>query len=72
MKLKRCPFCGGKGKLISVDQEDDPNDGGKFIECQSCSASTAIMFPLMDGVDALLAEKWNLRVAAQQGTPDAN
>lgn len=61
MKLKPCPFCGGRAKMHLVVADGDPNDGGKYIACESCNAGSAIMFPLMESVDALLSEKWNKR-----------
>lgn len=64
IKLKRCPFCGGKAKHLQVDTVpiNDPHFGGEYIECIKCKASTSIMFPLMDSIDELLAEKWNNRI----------
>jgi hypothetical protein len=53
--IHHCPFCGGTASYGNSD------DGGRFIECGACHASTALMFPLMDSVDDLLREKWNAR-----------
>lgn len=62
--LKKCPFCGSKGAFGVVD-EAGPKElqGGEFIECQNkaCGASTCLMYPCMDEVKTLLAEKWNCR-----------
>jgi Lar family restriction alleviation protein len=63
MKLKPCPFCGGKAKYqeVPADSPDNPWAGGEFIECKRCKASTSLMFPLMDSVKELVIEKWNQR-----------
>lgn len=62
MKMKPCPFCGGKPKYLTIEGEDNPNDGGECIECRKCGASSVVMFPLMDSVKELLVERWNNRV----------
>ena len=55
--MKRCPFCGGKPRYLEIGAGE--NIGGECIECQSCQASTSVMFPLKDSVKELLIEKWN-------------
>ena len=68
MKLKPCPFCGGKAKYETVEASEgsiDPNAGGEFILCTKCNASSSIMFPLMDSVKELVIEKWNNRIESQ-------
>ena len=58
--LKRCPFCGAPAKFHEIKEGD--NEGSEYIECSQCHASTSLMYPLMDDVKELLAEKWNKRV----------
>lgn len=55
MKLKPCPFCGGDGRF------GETPEGGHYIECAGCSASSVLMFPDKCDVRALLAERWNER-----------
>jgi len=55
MNLKPCPFCG-----FQPDFGETP-EGGVFLECQGCRASTTMMFPEKCDVRGLLAEKWNKR-----------
>ena len=62
--LKPCPFCGSEARYGT--EKGDPEftqSGGRFIECsnKACQSSSCLMWPLKDGVDALLAERWNRR-----------
>ena len=65
MTLKPCPFCGGDAYfgVVGIDggDEDDPNFGGRYIQCDTCNASTMLMFPLKESVDQALADAWNAR-----------
>ena len=64
-RLKPCPFCGGDADFGAIDSNDgDSNAGGHFVQCcnSACGASSALIFPLMDGVRDLLLERWNKRV----------
>jgi Lar family restriction alleviation protein len=67
-ELLPCPFCGGKAEYKEIEfapEDEHKHDrGGHYIECQGCGASTNLMFPLMDDVSRLLAEKWNRRSAS--------
>jgi len=51
--LLPCPFCGGKPKKQETD------DGGKYICCDYCNASTALHYDRA----ANLIDAWNVRVA---------
>lgn len=63
IELKHCPFCGGEAEFTTIDEEDNPNiSGGEYARCKSCAVSTKLFFPLMDSVDELIAEAWNMRV----------
>lgn len=55
MKLKPCPFCGGKAVL----QED--NNQGCMVECTKCLAGTRIIYNLGEDARPLVAEAWNNR-----------
>lgn len=63
--LKRCPCCGSAAEFREVPNDEDTDDvnaGGQYVECIVCGLTTALMFPLMEDVKPLLAEKWNRRV----------
>lgn len=53
--LLPCPHDGGFADF------HDSDDGGRYIECCKCGATTPLMYPLKESVDALLAERWNQR-----------
>lgn len=66
--LLPCPFCGGdaergfngptKEQLAnSLSWGQDVDDGGSFIECQSCHASTALHYDRCEN----LVSDWNRR-----------
>ncbi len=59
-KLKRCPFCGGKSQYVEISERE--NEGGEYIECTKCLASTSVMFPIKDDVHDILVEHWNNRI----------
>lgn len=54
--LKPCPFCGS-----NVRWGESP-DGGHFIECGKCQASTNLTYYLMDDASRDVRERWNRRV----------
>lgn len=58
MKLKSCPFCGGKAGF------DESKEGGIYIECEDCHSGSCMMFPDKCDVRPLLAERWNARASA--------
>lgn len=62
-ELKPCAHCGKEAHFGEVHEEGSDNDGGEFIECTNpmCGMSTLLMFPAMDEVKTLLAERWNAR-----------
>jgi Lar family restriction alleviation protein len=57
--LLPCPFCGGEPRFGTGASEGI--EGGHFIECGNCQASTSLVFPLKDDVTRELAERWNRR-----------
>jgi hypothetical protein len=63
MKLKYCPFCGGKAKFFDQYDDDGEETGGKYIECTQCHASSTCMFAEKCDAKPLLAERWNERAA---------
>jgi Lar family restriction alleviation protein len=71
-RLKPCPFCGSDAEFGEIGEGQDA--GGHFVQCLSsaCGASSALIFPLMDDVKALLMERWNKRTDNAPRTPDAN
>jgi hypothetical protein len=52
--LLDCPFCGGKARYAE-------HEGGEWVECAECTASTVCMYPNKEDVKELLAERWNAR-----------
>jgi Lar family restriction alleviation protein len=57
IKLKRCPFCGGKARLsFSIVS------GAHFVLCSKCDSNGKLMYPDKSDVKELLAEHWNTRV----------
>ena len=71
-RLKPCPFCGGAAEMGCVRSEsgEEPNEGGYFIACLACDASTGLRFACGDDPKPLLIEQWNRRTAlAQQADP---
>lgn len=54
ISLLGCPFCGGKARFAD-------HEGGEWIECSECTASTVCMYPDKTDVKELLAERWNVR-----------
>lgn len=63
LELKRCPCCGSAAEFRCVPGGGDENSGGEFIECIECGLTTPLLFPCMEDVKPLLAEKWNRRAA---------
>lgn len=60
IKLLPCPFCGGSASFQSAS--DGANDGGHYVECLDCGASTNLQFGIKC-VKSLLAGRWNRRIA---------
>jgi Lar family restriction alleviation protein len=58
--LLPCPFCGGTAHALCGD---GVNQGGYFVECGMCRASTNIVFACGDDPLPQLMEKWNRRSA---------
>lgn len=70
-ELMSCPFCGSAASMHTMPHDGNCNDGAQFIMCDNsaCMAATALVFPSMDSVDELLAERWNRRAASREGGP---
>lgn len=62
--LLPCPFCGGEAEILTIP-EDHPDAGAMFVQCcdSRCMTSSALLYPLMGDVRALLVERWNRRAA---------
>ena len=62
--LEPCPFCGAEAEILTIP-EDHPDAGAMFVQCcdSRCMTSSALLYPLMDDVRALLVERWNRRAA---------
>ena len=61
-ELKPCPFCGSHATMFTMP-EGSGSDGSMYVECDEplCRASSALIYPLKDDVQALLVERWNRR-----------
>lgn len=62
--LLPCPFCAADAEF------GDTGEGGTYIECVGCGASTNVRFSLMDDCRPLLVEQWNRRSLTGAGTTD--
>lgn len=71
IELLPCPHCGSTAGVHTMPNDGNCNDGGKFVMCSNsrCMASTALLFPLMDNVEGLLAERWNRRAEPSSQEP---
>lgn len=79
-RLKPCPFCAGTAEAgcIETEAHDHPDEGGRFISCINCGASTGLRFACGEDPMPLLLEQWNRRAAppapaaqSAQTDPDA-
>lgn len=71
-ELANCPFCGSDADFGEIGgAEETPDAGGHFVQClnSACSASSALIFPLMDDAKPLLRERWNRRAAPEVKQP---
>lgn len=68
-RLKPCPFCGGAAEMGQVRSEsgEDPNEGGYFVACIACDASTGLRFACGEDPRQLLIEQWNRRIVQEHG-----
>ena len=57
-RLKPCPFCGGAAE---IEIATEAGDCAYVVCCQTCMASSKLIYALMDDVSPLLLEAWNRR-----------
>lgn len=61
--LKPCPFCGGPAHRVDNRVAvGERTDGGSFIECTQCHASTAVHYDRKEN----LLSAWQRRTTFQQ------
>lgn len=53
IKLKRCPFCGGKAKLTDLKQAPE-----SWVECTECGARTRFF----SNSEEAAVSAWNARI----------
>jgi len=63
ISLLACPFCGGQARFAE-------HEGGEWIECAECTASTVCMYPNKEDVKELLAERWNIRLRTHRSVTE--
>lgn len=55
--LLPCPFCSGKAKKITIENESDPCFGGDVITCMDCGASSHVEYGFKENLES----SWNSR-----------
>ncbi|CAB5549460.1 restriction alleviation protein, Lar family [Citrobacter werkmanii] len=60
--LMPCPFCGGKARQLTIEQDNDPHFGGDVITCTECGASSHVEFGFKENLESA----WNNRAAMFQ------
>ncbi|OIY07905.1 Lar family restriction alleviation protein [Citrobacter portucalensis] len=58
-----CPFCGGKARQLTIEQDNDPHFGGDVITCTECGASSHVEFGFKENLKSV----WNSRAAMIKG-----
>jgi hypothetical protein len=66
-ELLPCPFCQGQAQFgsVPITHAAHHTEGGAYIECTECQASTALVFPMKSDAKPELSERWNRRAAPQ-------
>ena len=62
MNLKPCPFCGGKAKIMVVQELRLGGDEGFVIQCEDCYMNTASINGTYSSNSTDAIELWNRRV----------
>lgn len=61
--LMPCPFCGGKARQLTIEQDNDPHFGGDVITCTECGSSSHVEFGFKENLKSV----WNSRAAMIKG-----
>ncbi|HAT7594792.1 TPA: restriction alleviation protein, Lar family [Citrobacter werkmanii] len=64
--LMPCPFCGGKARQLTIEQDNDPHFGGDVITCTECGASSHVEFGFKENLESA----WNNRAAMLNGSDE--
>ena len=62
IELKPCPFCGGKAKIMAVQELRLGGDEGFVIQCEDCYMNTASINGTYSSNSTDVIELWNRRV----------
>jgi hypothetical protein len=62
-RLKCCPHCASDAEV------NQTTDGGYFVECLKCGASTSLVYATGDDPLPMLMERWNRRAAVPASEP---
>lgn len=61
IRLKPCPFCGEKAKLMVIQELRIGGDEGFVIQCENCHMNTATINGMYSPNSADVVEAWNQR-----------
>lgn len=62
LKLKPCPFCGGKAKIMAAQEFKIGGDEGFVIQCENCHMNTISINCTHSPSSKEVVELWNKRV----------
>ena len=63
LKLKRCPLCGGSGRILTDWKTGFAGKFGNYVQCRKCGCRTQSHSTMFDAV-----RDWNEENVSKQGT----